>query len=473
MRLCSLNRGGNNEDLVFGLDPDSSLSHIELVTSQMTGGAPIDPIGLVMTAAAFLLLLLSSAILSGSEVALFSLDGAALDGIRQAKDRSSKRVTFLLDQPRQVLVTILVLNTVVNVMAAIIAAVTTNRLARNAGWSPEITLAVEVIVVTFVLLIVSEITPKLLASRHPADFSRRVSVILLPLHRLLYPVSRSVAGLTARFQRSISTTSRPISGDDLKTMAEIGEAHGTIGGEERELIHSIVEFSETSVREVMVSRLDIVALPVTATLRDALELIRNEAHSRLPLYVDHLDNILGIIHAKDLLPYLSEGDQSRRLDWTRIARKPMFVPAGKKLDDLLADFQARRTHIAIVVDEYGGTAGLITLEDVLEQVVGDIRDENDETEEELIEAIEPDVYVCDGRLDLDDLNDKIGHVLETDDLDFETLGGLVFHLSGKVPEEGEKFSIENLELTVLEIDNRRIEKVSVRVLPTNPAGNDE
>lgn len=430
----------------------------------MTEALPFDPVGIGITLAAFFLLLLTSAVLSGSEVALFSLDGAVLDGIRQGKDRSSRRVASLLEQPRQVLVTILVLNTVVNVMAAIIAAVTTNRVAEASGWSPQLTVALEVIVVTFVLLIVSEITPKLLASRYAAEYSKRVSTILLPVHRLLTPLSTFLAKLTTRFQRTVSTH-RPISGDDLKTMAEIGEAHGTIRGEERELIHSIVEFGETSVREVMVSRLDVVALPVTASLREAIDLIRSEAHSRLPLYVDHLDNILGIIHAKDLLPNLSDGELDRRPDWTRIARKPMFVPAGKKLDDLLADFQARRTHIAIVVDEYGGTTGLITLEDVLEQVVGDIRDENDESEDSLAERIDENVFLCDGRLDLDDLNDLVGSVLNTDELDFETLGGLVFHLSGTVPSNGDVFTVENLELTVEKVDNRRIERVRVKVLP--------
>ncbi len=354
-------------------------------------------------------------------------------------------------------------------MAAIIAAVTTNRVAEAYGWSPTITLVTEVLAVTFVLLIVSEITPKLLASRRPADYSRFVSIGLLPLHKILSPVSSFLARVTTRFQRSVAGH-RPISGDDLKTMAEIGEAHGTIRVEEKELIHSIVEFSETCVREVMVSRLDVVALPVTATLQDALDLIRTAAHSRLPLYVDHLDNILGIIHAKDLLPYLSDEDTNRRPDWTRIARKPMFVPAGKKLDDMLTDFQARRTHIAIVVDEYGGTTGLISLEDVLEQVVGDIRDENDESEEELIEIRDDGLLVCDGRLDLDDLNDRVGDVLNTDELDFETLGGLVFHLSGTIPNDGEVFNVENLELTVQKVDNRRIEKVLVKVLPMGTRG---
>lgn len=415
-----------------------------------------------ISAGIFLLLLLASAVVSGSEVALFSLSGADRDDMSRATDRASRRVVKLLERPRSVLVSILVLNTIINVMAAIIAAVVTANVAHSFGWSTGLTVVIEVIVVTFVLLIVSEITPKLIAAKNPPAFSRAVSGPLLTMHTLLFPLSASIATAMKRMHARFDGELVPISADELKTMAEIGEEHGTIQEDERELIHSIIEFGETTVREIMVSRLDIQALPVTCTLFEALELIRESGHSRFPLYVDHLDNILGIVHAKDLLPYLSESDLERRLDWTRIARRPMFVPLGKNLDDLLTAFQEQKVHIAIVVDEYGGTAGLVTLEDVLEEIVGDIRDEHDDIEEQLYQRLDEDVYLCDSRLDLDDLNRLLDIHLNTSDFDFETLGGLIYHLSGEVPREGDTFSFEDLELQVRSVDKRRIGDVVVR-----------
>ena len=417
----------------------------------------------------FLLLLLASAVVSGSEVALFSLSGTERDAMARATDSASRRVVRLIERPRPILVSILVLNTLVNVMAAIIAAVVTADIARHYGWSTALTVAVEIVVVTFVLLIVSEITPKLVAARNPPAFSRAISAPLLMAHRILLPLSSAIATSMKRAHARFGGVGSPISADELKTMAEIGEEHGTILEDERELIHSIIEFGETTVREIMVSRLDIKAIAVTSTLGEALAIIRESGHSRLPLYVDHLDNILGVVHAKDLLPNLSDHSQDRSVDWTRIARRPMFVPMGKNLDDLLRAFQEMKVHIAIVVDEYGGTAGLVTLEDVLEEIVGDIRDEHDERDEELYQRLDEGVYLCDSRLDLDDLNELLETELETDDFDFETLGGLIYHLSGEVPREGDVFTYRNLEMQVRSIHKRRIGDVVVQKLrPTQP-----
>jgi len=277
----------------------------------------------------------------------------------------------------------------------------------------------------------------------------------------------------AAFHGRFEGINERISAEDLKTIAEIGEASGTLEQEEKDLIHSIVEFGETSVREIMISRLDIVALNVNSTIDEAIQVIRNSAHSRLPLYVEHLDNILGIVYAKDLLRFRTEQPDDTTIDWTRIARPAIFVPLGKMLDDLLNDFQAKRTHIALVVDEYGGTAGLVTLEDVLEEIVGEIRDEHDEDEEELIEKKGDHVFLIDARIDLDDLNESLELELPTDDFDFETLGGLIFHLAGEIPQLGDTFSNENLDLTVAEVENNRILKVQITRRPEEAAESDD
>lgn len=445
------------------MDPDPAAYAVYLLQHAAT--SPLEPTVLVAEVAFFLLLLLLSALFSGSEVALFSLDATAKEQMAKADDRASQRVLTLMEQPRQALITILLLNTLVNVMAAILAAVVTAQVAAEFGWNPALTVLIEVVALTFVLLVVSEITPKLIATRHAAAFSRRTSGLLLALHRFLRPISRGLARSTQRIQGSLGTTPRPLSSEDLKAMAEIGEAHGTIEEEERELIHSIVEFGETTVREIMVSRLDVVALPVKATLSEALDLIRTSGHSRLPLYLEHLDRILGVVYAKDLLPYLNKADAPQQVDWTRIARAPLFVPHSKKLDDLLEEFRLKKTHMAIVVDEYGGTAGLVTMEDVLEEIVGDIRDEHDENEAVLYERIDETTYRFEARIDLDELNDVLDLDLDTESFDFETLGGLIFHVTGTIPDEGTEAEFGPLRMTVESVETHRIGQVRVEVQP--------
>jgi gliding motility-associated protein GldE len=443
------------------LDPDPASETLAVLFLQTTAVPSLDLTTLAIEFVVFCFLLLTSALVSGSEVALFSLDWRAREQIADAEDRASKRVIKLLEEAREVLISILILNTVVNVAAAMIAAVATAQVAAAFGWSKVITVVSEVVVLAFVILVVSEITPKLLARRNAVRFSRLVSAFLFPLHRVLYPLSRSISSLTRAFHGRFKPA-RPLSGADVKAMAEIGEAHGTLEEEERELIHSIVEFGETTVREVMVSRLDIVALEISTQIDDALEIIRSSGHSRLPLYVEHLDNILGIVHAKDLLPSLAQnGEPNRPVDWRSIARKALFVPTAKKLDDLLSEFQATKTHIAIVVDEYGGTAGLITLEDILEEIVGEIRDEYDEGEESMYEKIGRNAYRCDARIDLDDLNEVLGAEIDTEEFDFETLGGLILDLSGSIPDSGDVFTYKELRITVREVDNRRIRTADV------------
>ncbi|MYI84532.1 MAG: HlyC/CorC family transporter, partial [Rhodothermaceae bacterium] len=243
--------------------------------------------------------------------------------------------------------------------------------------------------------------------------------------------------------------------------AEIGKDHGSLEEDEHGWIQSLLDFGDTTVRAIMVNRLDISALPITASLKEALELIRICGHSRLPLYKDHLDNIQGVVYAKDLLPYVNKPDAS--IDWTHLMRPPIFVPLGRKLDDLLQDFQHRKTHLAIVVDEYGGTAGLVTLDDVLEEVVGEMEDEHDEVRDTLIIPLGNRKYKVDARINLDDLNDAANISLPTDTYEFETLGGLIFHLAGDIPEPGYTTVHDRMEISVDEVENNRIRMVHIRI----------
>ena len=334
--------------------------------------------------------------------------------------------------------------------------------------SEAVLLAIQVVVLTFVLLVTSEIAPKLVASRRPVWFAEHVSGFLLPLVRLVSPAADLLAALASSLQSRMRGQSDPLSSEDIKSMADVGEQQGSLEEDERALIHSIVEFGETTVREVMVSRVDMHALSETATLEEALDAIRETGHSRFPLYRDHLDHVLGVIYAKDLLPYLGASGEAAP-DWAVLARQPRFVPSSKPLDDMLADFQTTSTHMAIVVDEYGGTAGLVTLEDLLEEVVGEIRDELDDAEDETfvrpLPGAGPHVWAADARVDLDDLADAIGLELDTDTYDFETLGGLILHTTGEVPSPGDEIEVERMRLRVEGVEENRIREVRVEVLP--------
>ena len=435
------------------------------------------PAGLVLQGGVFVTLLALSALFSGSEVALFSLSAGERETLTEDGSPAAKRVLALLDRPRRLLAAILLLNTVVNVGAAILSARLMTVAAGAFGWSVTATLIANVFALTFVLLVVSEIAPKLIASRQPVRFALGIAGPIGLLVRLVAPLADVLARVASALQSRVKTTEETLSSDDIKTMADVGEAQGSLEEDERALIHSIVEFGATTVREVMVSRVDMLALPASATLDEALTLIRESGHSRYPLYRESLDHVLGVVYAKDLLPSLRDGDVPGALlaegmptpDWEVLARKPLFVPPAKPLDDMLADFQRTNTHLAIVVDEYGGTDGLVTLEDLLEEVVGEIRDELDDVEDEtLIRPLPddgPDVWHALARIDLDDLAQTVGVPMETDGFDFETLGGLILYLLGRVPEPGDEVTFERLHFRVDGVDENRITDVRVAVRP--------
>ncbi|MDE2731046.1 MAG: hemolysin family protein [Bacteroidota bacterium] len=412
------------------------------------------------------LLLLASALVSGAEVAFFSLSATRREELGTRSDQASLRILRLLGRPEHLLIAILVLNTVINVSAAILAALITESVATSLGLSRELVFALEIVALTFVLLIVSEITPKLIASRYPVGYSRRVAGVLSLLYRMLYPLVALLAWLLHSGQDLLQRWwngkgPEKLSPDDLKVMADIGKAHGSIEDEEHRWIQSLVDFGDTKVRAIMINRMDIVALPSTASLEEAFQLIRNSGHSRLPVHDGHLDEIRGVLYAKDLLPYLNDPDAA--VDWVSIVRPPMFAPMSMKLDDLLQDFQKRKTHLAIVVDEFGGTAGLVTLDDVLEEVVGEIQDEHDEPAGFEIEPVNTHTYRVDAGIPLDELNERLRLGLPTDDYPIETVGGLVLHLAGVMPEAGHVSEHAGLKFRVERVEDNRILTICVQL----------
>ena len=305
----------------------------------------------------------------------------------------------------------------------------------------------------------------------PLTIETRFSIsylgVISPFLRFIHVLSAPITAPLARWLRRQLSYGRVAphlhSAENLKALADLGEAQGTIEEDEREFIHSIFEFGDTTVREVMISRLDINAISTESTLENALQVIHDSGHSRLPLYDAHLDNIIGIVHAKDLLLHLGTLDADSIPDWRSLARPALFVSEGKLLDDLLTELKEQKTHLAIVVDKYGGTAGLATMEDVLEEIVGDILDEYDVHEEEWHTQLGPNIYEVDARMDLDDLNDLLKIELETEKFDFDTLGGLIFHLRGDIPSKGDVVEYDPISIRIESVENHRIGRVRIRI----------
>jgi CBS domain containing-hemolysin-like protein len=249
-------------------------------------------------------------------------------------------------------------------------------------------------------------------------------------------------------------------------MAEVSEQEGSIKEDEREIIENVIEFGNIIVREIMTSRVNIIGVSVEDSLPDVLARIREHSLSRMPLYENDLDTIRGVIYAKDILPFIhSEGDD-QIINWKTISRKALFIPVTKKLDDLLRDFQQEKTHMAVVVDEYGGTEGVVTMDDILEELVGEMVDEGDE-EERLYKRFKNGIYVFDAQIDLDDMEDVLERELTSEEDDFETLGGLIYSITENLPMVGERVIYKDVELTVHSVQKNRIKKVRVKLLPAS------
>ena len=411
---------------------------------------------------ALLILFIGSAFFSGSEIALFSLNRKKLKNEFSANHLIGRYIFQLLQFPRRLLVTILIGNTIVNVAASIIAVSLALEFAQHFVISKELALTIQIILLTLLIVIFGELIPKVAASKNPVTFSKFCAVPLYMINIVLYPISEII---TEAIKISIANlkydkTKIAMKPDELTELAKLSHERGTIVEEEQGLIHSIVNFRSVSVQEVMTPRVDIVAIPDSINIRELFALINSSGHSRLPLYRNDLDNIIGVIYAKDLLPFIKEKGEQSIFSVNSIARKILFVPKTKMINDLMYVFQEKKMHIAVVVDEYGGTAGVITLEDILEEIIGEIRDEYDKEENPVIKISETSLLVL-GKYSINELNDLLNISINTDKNDFETVGGFVLNQAGHIPKEGYSFSLENHKFTVKEIANKRIKKVLI------------
>ena len=398
-----------------------------------------------------LILFVGSAFFSGSEIALFSLNRKNIKNDLSANHMIGRYLFQLLQFPRRLLVTILIGNTIVNVAASIIAVSLALEFARYYSISTEIALTLQIILLTLFIVIFGELIPKVWASKNPFRFAKICVVPLYLMSTVLYPVSEII---TEAIRLSVSKlkfdkTKMAMNPDELSELAKLSRERGTIIEEEQGLIHSIVNFRFVFVQEVMTPRVDIVAVSDDSNLAELLGIINSTGHSRLPLYHNDLDNITGVVYAKDLLPFIKDKEKQKVFSLNNIARKILFVPETKMISDLMRVFQDKKMHIAVVVDE-----------DILEEIIGEIRDEFDKEESPVIK-ISDGKFIVLGKFPIDELNELLNSNIVSDENDFETIGGMVLNHAGHIPKEGYSFSLENHNFTVKEIANKRIKKVLI------------
>jgi len=415
--------------------------------------------------AVVIVLLVCSALISGTEVAFFSLQVKSLEDTHDTtSDLALQRVIALLKKPKRLLATILVANNFINIAIVLVFAVLSDSFLGEIE-NPVLVLFIEVGIITSLILIFGEILPKVYANRNALAFSKRMSLAISVLDRyLLFWITYPMSKITSLLEKRLGDQKNQFSVDKLSQALELTGDHETTSDEQR-ILEGIVNFGNTDTREVMCPRMDMFALSDELSFEEILPNILEQGFSRIPVFQEKKDNIKGILYTKDLLPNLD----NPKFVWQHVLKPPIYVPENKKLDDLLKEFQQKKIHMAIVVDEYGGTSGLITLEDIMEEIVGDISDEFDE-ESLSYSKLDESTYIFEAKISLKDFF-KVIHLEETELFesvkgDSETLAGLLLEIAKRFPKKGQKIRFEGYEFTVEDIDQMRIKQVKV-VLPKN------
>jgi len=401
-----------------------------------------------------LVALLLSAISSASETALTSLSRIKLKNLIEEGDKKALDIDSLLARPNTFLSTILIVNNVAVIVASSMATVLALRFSASLG---EL---ISTIVMSLIILIFCEITPKTAAVQNPLRWARRLSGFVRGAAWLLRPVVLVLSAVTNTLVRMMGGQIKHpgpfVTEEELRLLVTVGEEEGVLEEEETEMIHSVFEFADTTAREVMIPRIDMVMLESDTTVDKAVDFAIQGGFSRIPVYEDTIDNILGVLYVKDMFKQLREHNDALLI--RDLLRPAHFVPETKKLDDLLREMQQQHVHLVIVVDEYGAVAGLVTIEDLVEEIFGDIQDEYDR-EEILVEQVNQYEYIVDAKMDIDDFNDLMD--MELDDSDYETLGGFLYAQLDKIPTVGDTITYEHVTFTVMSTRGRRITKVRV------------
>lgn len=440
------------------MDPEPSSFHLFLNILQ-----PMDP-GLIVPLVILVILLIASALVSGSEIAFFTLRAQHLEAIKNGHKGVYDTITDLLDHPKTLLATILIGNNFVNVGIVILSSFITDRMF---DFSEHTTLGLifQIVVITFLILLFGEVLPKVYATRNATKFAVFMARPMYISRYIFRPASRLLVRSTSLIEKRLRSTSENLSVDDLSQALELTTRDENSSDDEQKILEGIVKFGSTTVRQIMKPRLDVMCVDITWNYKKVMDVILDSGYSRIPVYENNFDQIKGILYIKDLLPHINEEED---FDWVQLVRDPFFVPENKKIDDLLKEFQDKKIHMAIVVDEYGGTSGLITLEDVIEEIVGEISDEFDD-EELVYSKLDEKTYVFEGKTHLTDFVKVVevnSEIFEEASGDADTLAGFLLEIAGKFPEKNEEIAFENILFKVESSDGRRIKRIKV-MLPEN------
>ena len=402
-------------------------------------------------------LIICSALISGSEVAFFSIDPKKWN--KKEEKISYKLIGKLLEKPNKLLATILIANNFVNVGIIILSTYITSSVFDFES-APILKFVIQVVAVTFLLLMLGELIPKVFANQNPLKFARIMARPLMFLNKLFYPLSSVLVHSTSFIEKRFNSKGYNISVDDLSNVLDIAGENDT-NIEEKRILRSIVEFGNIQVKEIMKSRVDVTAFSINTSFDEVKKEIIKSGYSRTPVYSESFDKIKGILYIKDLLPHLDTTD----FEWKTILRSPFFVPEGKMIDDLMREFQQKKIHLAIVVDEYGGTSGIVTLEDIIEEIVGDINDEFDDDGVKF-SKLDSQNYIFEGKTSINDALKILN--LEFDYFDeikgeSDSLAGLILEMKGNIPDIGEVLKFNHLTFKIESVDKRRIKRVKITI----------
>ncbi|HDJ34164.1 MAG TPA: gliding motility-associated protein GldE [Bacteroidetes bacterium] len=405
-----------------------------------------------------ILLLACSAMISASETAYLSLTSPDLQKIRNGKSHSHQILLKLHEMPERLLTTILIVNNLFNVSIVVLAVFLLHSTLQPTGY-PVATLLIEMLVIAFFLIVFAEILPKIYAGSHTVRISLLMAIPLFYMERFFRPLSRLLIFSGHFFTRRNLPTNSNISMDDL---SEVLSKTSPDLREDEKMLQGIVNFGNISVSEIMTARVDVVAVDISTGLKKLFQIIVESGYSRIPVYKESFDNVKGILYIKDLLPYINYPDDFK---WQDLIRLPYFVPETKRINDLLAEFQSKKIHMAIVIDEYGGTQGIVSLEDILEEIVGEISDEFDE-DESTYTRIDENNYIFEGKTQLNDFYKIMGvspDVFDKVKGDADTLAGLILEIRGEIPGKDEIIKIGEYIFRIESVDKRRIRKIKVTV----------
>lgn len=407
-------------------------------------------------------LLYLSAMISGSEIAFFSLNPTDMHKVRNSQGKRNKMIIELLEKPKSLLATILIANNFVNVAIVILSTYISAELF-DLSINAILAFLIQVVIVTALILLFGETIPKMYATRKPLSFALMMAGVLKSLTWLLRPLTLLLVRSTNIFDKKLARKNLNITMSDLNDAIEI-TSDETTPEDERKILKGIVKFGDIEVKEIMKSRVDVVAVEHHTKFSDLLKIIIDSGYSRIPVYKDSFDAIEGILYVKDLLPHLSKGNN---FEWYKLIRDAFFVPENKKINDLLQEFQETKVHLAIIVDEYGGTSGIVTLEDIIEEIVGEISDEFDNIEDDIeFERLGDNTYIFEGKTSINDfckiinIEDDVFNEVKGES---DTLAGLILEMEGKIPEKDHKIVFKQFTFEIAAADERRIQKVKITI----------